>query len=951
MTIGKRIFGFLFAILLPIAGFSQSMTYRSWTTVTSCSSLTTIFDNGGPSGNYLANSRDTLTIVSNDPNNPYIEVAILAGSIDAGDTLYIYNAGTPDPQYGVSMGDLAQPWWNNTNNIIIGNWSFRANSLNPDNGAITLVFVSNGSTQDSGFEIGISCNMACQPIDARLDRILCQPPVTLESDGFYYMSVCPNTISTLKVGAESDVYPDNDHMYHQSHATSNIRWFIGETEISGIGDTVINYVFQAGYGTDVRLQIVDARGCPATYIDYVRVRTADNPIRSVQLFDDICSGTIIDSIRVGYDSLSVISIDTISNTRTSSLSFDSLLHLPDGPNCPGLPRCYDATVYFTDFAPGATLTNANDIVSICFTMEHSFIGDFEMYLICPNQQRAMLKTQAGGGTYFGGAIDVSGESVCNADPSYAGTGWNYCFSNNTALGFGYSQNSGGDINSGPTVSSGTGGTSIDSTNRTTNTNYYHPYQNFNNLIGCPLNGAWTLQICDQYGIDDGWIWEWTLALDPALMPVPWNFTVMVDTIYWNGQNLIPDPNDNSMASIDATIPGDFTYNFTLVDDYGCVYDSTFVVTVVETPTPELGDDYGICFGQSVTLDANYNTPGATYVWNGDPSISTPTYTVQDTGLYILEVTMRNDEATLLCVARDTIHLDIFPQPEASFSGTDLEGCEPLTVTLRDESTPALNYTYQWTILNEEGDTIHTSTERNPRLNFDHWGNYTAHLYVESEHGCFDDTTQLDYIIVYPQPNVDFTVEYKQDETGNVVPVPDKPEVICAADQMSGGTQINFINISQYDDRDNIEWSWTFGDGSNSSEFNPINTYAEWGTYDVTLTATNDHGCNSSKTYQVNIEAPLEFTNVLTPNGDGVNDVFAIKNMNPEFPNRLSIYDRWGKRIYDCENYQTYMKNGELYNADKGFTPDKFSDGVYYFTFIYENFISTIKYHSSVTFIR
>ena len=121
---------------------------------------------------------------------------------------------------------------------------------------------------------------------------------------------------------------------------------------------------------------------------------------------------------------------------------------------------------------------------------------------------------------------------------------------------------------------------------------------------------------------------------------------------------------------------------------------------------------------------------------------------------------------------------------------------------------------------------------------------------------------------------------------------------------------------------------------------------------MTLSVENEHGCSSSVSYVISVEAPLEFTNVLTPNNDGVNDLFAIKNLDPSYPNDLNIYDRWGKRVFHAENYQTYMKDdGVIYNPETAFNPEKYSDGVYYFTFTYYSHIKTSKYHSSLTVIR
>ena len=47
------------------------------------------------------------------------------------------------------------------------------------------------------------------------------------------------------------------------------------------------------------------------------------------------------------------------------------------------------------------------------------------------------------------------------------------------------------------------------------------------------------------------------------------------------------------------------------------------------------------------------------------------------------------------------------------------------------------------------------------------------------------------------------------------------------------------------------WYWSFGDGTTSSQQNPVHSYSQPGTYLVTLTVTTDGGCTSN-----NSSAPL-----------------------------------------------------------------------------------------------
>ena len=173
--------------------------------------------------------------------------------------------------------------------------------------------------------------------------------------------------------------------------------------------------------------------------------------------------------------------------------------------------------------------------------------------------------------------------------------------------------------------------------------------------------------------------------------------------------------------------------------------------------------------------------------------------------------------------------------------------------------------------------------------------------------------------------------------------------------LSENPAIHFVNNTNITEiaQTNYYWVWDFGDGTSdtTTEAETSHLYTQWGDYTVTLTLWAD-GCSAYDTIPVFIEADLEFPNVITPNGDGINDVFVIKNLNPDRPNRLYITDRWGKAVWHKDNYQTYMKDEQTYNAELGFgMGDNISDGVYYYTFYYEGMVRTVKFNGSITVIR
>jgi gliding motility-associated-like protein len=110
----------------------------------------------------------------------------------------------------------------------------------------------------------------------------------------------------------------------------------------------------------------------------------------------------------------------------------------------------------------------------------------------------------------------------------------------------------------------------------------------------------------------------------------------------------------------------------------------------------------------------------------------------------------------------------------------------------------------------------------------------------------------------------------------------------------------FINdlISFHDSSTNtVSWWWDFNDGVNSVNQNPYHTYGDLGTFNVMMVATSPDGCLDTAYKTINVVEGLIVPNVFTPNGDGYNDVFKIRNSAvSEFTFR--VFNRWGTQIYE-----------------------------------------------------
>ena len=135
-----------------------------------------------------------------------------------------------------------------------------------------------------------------------------------------------------------------------------------------------------------------------------------------EFFMDVVSGRhLLLSWRrwAGWVLVATIIVEPVGSIQESSLAVDSMVFIPDGPYC--TTQCYSSSVNFTSFPPAATITQASDILGVRLNIEHSFIGDINISLICPNNHSVLLMPDHNGnnGYYFGLYYEPDG-SYCNA---------------------------------------------------------------------------------------------------------------------------------------------------------------------------------------------------------------------------------------------------------------------------------------------------------------------------------------------------------------------------------------------------------------------------------------------------------------------------------------------------------------------------------------------------------
>lgn len=77
---------------------------------------------------------------------------------------------------------------------------------------------------------------------------------------------------------------------------------------------------------------------------------------------------------------------------------------------------------------------------------------------------------------------------------------------------------------------------------------------------------------------------------------------------------------------------------------------------------------------------------------------------------------------------------------------------------------------------------------------------------------------------------------------------------------------------------------------------------------------------------------LIFSEFFSPNGDGNNDFFIIKNIENYPINKIHIFNRWGDKVYEAEPYKNDWDG--VSNANNQFFGKRVPDGTYFFRFEY-----------------
>ena len=216
---------------------------------------------------------------------------------------------------------------------------------------------------------------------------------------------------------------------------------------------------------------------------------------------------------------------------------------------------------------------------------------------------------------------------------------------------------------------------------------------------------------------------------------------------------------------------------------------------------------------------------------------------------------------------DSVFVMLDPGITVSFSVKN--ACVGDTVLFKNTSTvnpPDSFLNFFW----DFGDGNQTIVKDDPRHIYSLAGTYYVTLAVLTKLGNKD--TLIDTMEVYPSPSVNITA---------------MPDTIAIQ-----GRPITLTANGTYDQ---LLW-W---DNSNLQTVNVLTQGKYW------VTATFNNGCKSSDTIELTKgdSKGFEIVNGISPNGDGINEMLVIKNIDLIKPCKLSIFNRWGDELYSSKDYQ------------------------------------------------
>lgn len=498
-------------------------------------------DAGG--GTYTDNNY-TMTICPDNPGDG-IRVNFVAFSLQTSpnpqnsDYLAIFDGdNTGAPSLGSYTG-------NQINGIAV------AASVNNPTGCLTFQFTCNtGNTQGfPGWSGIIECATPCAS-PTSVAEILDPAPSGAEQT----IGVCLD---------EPITFADNGSFAEPGFNLEQYSWNFDDGTIDTLSGPEVTHSFSEPGEYIVTLTVEDNNGCQSLNVQPLQVLVSTLPEFNTEFEPEICLGTTV--------TLDGTPLESVTWTALPPQVLGGEFYLADGPGF-----SFENSIIFDFFEDGAVLETCDDLLNVTLNMEHSYMGDLNISMTCPNGTTVTFLEypNGGGGTFFGEAED---------DPSPdVGVGYDYGWAPDAGNG-----------TMGENLPGGFGGGILES-------GIYESDYDMCDFVGCPLNGEWILSIVDNLAADDGTIFEFGVNFNPALFPDVTTFTPVYgedsDSSFWEGPFITELSDDGNVITALPEEEGVYDYNFFTTNNFGCTLDTTVSVEVTAMPEIQTIDDLSLCPG-------------------------------------------------------------------------------------------------------------------------------------------------------------------------------------------------------------------------------------------------------------------------------------------------------------------------------------------------------------------
>jgi len=357
---------------------------------------------------------------------------------------------------------------------------------------------------------------------------------------------------------------------------------------------------------------------------------------------------------------------------------------------------------------------------------------------------------------------------------------------------------------------------------------------------------------------------------------------------WTETSVMPSDGFNAADATldtDGVAAGTYTFEYSIADNDPCPDASATVTVIVDpNPTADAGmDGFLDCVTTVVTLGGGQTSTGAEfeYTWTNTATSevlgTTANVDVSNEGTYELVVlnteTGCTDQSTVAVTKSDELPTMVVTPTNITCNGDDDGG-----VTLSEQNGGDGNYTYTLTTATGEVNTQDPNDFSNLPA-----GDYS--VIITDGADCSSDPyeftiTEPDALVVDAGPefvsinlgeSYDLTIE-PFDTTGIASiewSIQETEEIICSGLDCTTFT-VNPEELTGY--------------------------YVE---------VIDDNGCIASDNIQLQLTqiVDVEFPNIISPNGDNINDAFVINSDDVELVLSMRIFDRWGEKIFEKENFE------------------------------------------------